>query len=421
MAILRQFVLFLIAIPIAVAQTPNSYRLQASINPEAQTLRATAVVQVSAPADGQMLTFILNKGLKVASVRCGECESFRFATDEASPYRYISDGAPLYVKLQRPVRAGKLLKVTFEYAGTLVQDRAGPNMLTPEWTELALYIGWFPYMPEMARFRYVVDVSFDSPYQLTGEGTVQRRFGGWRVSESADTFDIVLVAAKQLNFRREPRTGTTIVYGKAFNDAMADSTLRQLDKTVETYSKWFGSPSTGRLTFVLGDRQKGGGYTRPGFVSMMRGATMTDAELQRGLVGGIGHEVGHLWFTGASVTTWEDWLNESFAEYSSWLMVRQSLGQTAFDGLVSQMRKRTENKPAIWGIDRNSDEAYAVLYNKGALALHDLAQTIGEDRFLVIVAQSTRMRPRTTTAFLEILQRSTSPEIRENFEAQLRR
>jgi hypothetical protein len=43
------------------------------------------------------------------------------------------------------------------------------------------------------------------------------------------------------------------------------------------------------------------------------------------------HEVAHFWWSGAPSVTWENWLNEAFAEYSALMYVRKFEGVEAFD------------------------------------------------------------------------------------------
>jgi hypothetical protein len=411
--------LLLMAVPICSA-SHNSYRVDLALKPESRQLRSTAIVTFAAPVAGTSVRFLLNKSLKVTKVACTNCEGFRFATDEPSSFRYMPDGAPLYIALNKAVKAGDEMQVTISYEGSLNELAWGVNMLTPEYVELAQYIGWYPFMPEMGKFHYAIDVTADPAYTVTGEGiaTGQSR-GRWRIVEDADTFDMVVVAGRALKTRALRGSNLQVTYSPAIPDAAAGQILEQMDQTVKTYSLWFGAPSGGHLTLLLNERTNGGSYVRPGFVSMPYVAG-SSAEVRRRIVATLGHEVGHLWWTGASATTWEDWLNESFAEYSSWLMLKQVYGNEEFEKQIARSRERTKGKPAVWGIDRNADEAYFVLYDKGALLLDRLASRMGEKQFLAFASQIAHLTPRTTAEFLTKLEKTTTPEIRRDFEASLK-
>jgi len=46
-------------------------------------------------------------------------------------------------------------------------------------------------------------------------------------------------------------------------------------------------------------------------------------------------EFSHLWWSNAPTDTWEDWLNEGFAEYGAPRAVRQRIGKAAFQSLIN--------------------------------------------------------------------------------------
>jgi hypothetical protein len=81
----------------------------------------------------------------------------------------------------------------------------------------------------------------------------------------------------------------------------------------------------------------------------------------------------------------------------------------------------------VWGFDRNdaSTEEKAVqveklLYDKGPVLLHELAQRIGEREFLLLCREMVRSKVTSTDGFLEVLQNRAGEEVRVWFERMLR-
>ncbi len=99
---------------------------------------------------------------------------------------------------------------------------------------------------------------------------------------------------------------------------------------------------------------------------------LTTAEHRADLLRYLAHEAAHFWWTLAPADTWEDWLNESFAEYSALLLIRDRFGEEEFRTRMDRKRESAEGTPPIWGFDRGdtsteekSMQVQAVLYNAG--------------------------------------------------------
>ncbi|MDT8401169.1 MAG: hypothetical protein RQ743_05700 [Bacteroidales bacterium] len=43
------------------------------------------------------------------------------------------------------------------------------------------------------------------------------------------------------------------------------------------------------------------------------------------------HEISRLWWLRADANTWEDWLNEGFAEYTALVVLRELYGKEYFE------------------------------------------------------------------------------------------
>ncbi|MEX1827241.1 M1 family metallopeptidase [Luteibacter sp. CQ10] len=104
------------------------------------------------------------------------------------------------------------------------------------------------------------------------------------------------------------------------------------------------------------------------------------------------HELSHEWF-GNQMTNanWDDmWLHEAFATYMQPLYAGALGGKQAYFATLMRLRTLIGNRhPIVSGTPRREEDVYNEdrdgpgqdIYNKGALMLHTLRNTIGDDAF----------------------------------------
>lgn len=106
----------------------------------------------------------------------------------------------------------------------------------------------------------------------------------------------------------------------------------------------------------------------------------------------MAHEIAHQWWGhGVGWQNYhEQWLSESFAQYFAALYANENRGPEVFQGILRRMRRwamsETRQGPVYLGyrvghIKNNGRAFRAIVYNKGAMALHMLRQFVGDDVF----------------------------------------
>jgi hypothetical protein len=194
--------------------------------------------------------------------------------------------------------------------------------------------------------------------------------------------------------------GVTVSFCNA-NDADAALDLAEQGAWVLGYmADWLQDSSPRHPNLVVANRDKGGGYARPGLVVL---GSIGDYSRREGIFAYVAHEFAHFWWTGAPVDGWQDWLNEAFAEFSSMRAVRAKFGEQAYQTRLERKRQAVVGLPPIRGIDRQHEHAYDVLYNKGTLVLLDLEQLIGEAAFNELLRRFVREPVRDNDMLLRLL------------------
>ncbi|MGQ5259721.1 M1 family metallopeptidase [Micromonospora sp. ZYX-F-536] len=139
-------------------------------------------------------------------------------------------------------------------------------------------------------------------------------------------------------------------------------------------------------------------------------------------LGVVVHELAHQWFgDSVSLSKWGDiWLNEGFASYAEWLWEEHDGGRTAQRNFELQYAATDWSQPSVEpGRERMFGTA---VYKRGALAVHALRRTVGDDAFFRILRTWTTERAAgsaTTSDFVELAERVAGRQLRPLFDAWL--
>ncbi|GEM_PF-5662135 len=187
---------------------------------------------------------------------------------------------------------------------------------------------------------------------------------------SIKLIDCTIIASNSLHCEQSTVEGTKVdVYYIQRENEEQSKEISKYSREILNIFKTFGEIKSKRLSVFIAPRDNGGGYCRPGVIVLTPNDKKQD---EIGYFKYIAHELAHLWWLKANVSTWEDWLNESFAEYSALLALREVFGEEAFSKLITQYQSKSKGLPAIKGIERSDSKAWEVLYIKGPLVLYNL-------------------------------------------------
>ncbi|MER7486478.1 M1 family metallopeptidase [Streptomyces sp. NPDC126497] len=363
------------------------YALDLAYDPRAHRLTGTAVITARAAEDLSALNLDL-EGLDVEEV-----------TVDGAAARWSRTGQELTVRPREAVRG--TFRVTVRYAGApvTVTDPDGSEEGWLRTADGALALGqpvgstaWFPgnhHPSDKATYSLAVTVPEGVRAVSNGEPAGEERKGDrttyrWRTGEPMASY-LATLAVGRYDVRRTTTAGGLPVY-TAVDPEQAEASrasLARLPEVLAWAERTFG-PYPFSSAGVIVERPEDAGYaletqSRPVFP----GAPDT---------GLLVHEIAHQWY-GDSVTprTWRDmWLNEGFATYAEWLWREEHGGDTAqrtFDALYAGGYVPDAGaEEELWSFPpaEPPDAAHlsaAPVYGRGAMVLHKVRQTVGDDAF----------------------------------------
>ncbi|ACZ22030.1 aminopeptidase N [Sanguibacter keddieii DSM 10542] len=402
------------------------YDLELDYSVETNKLSGTASLRVVAREDLDRLTLDLH-ALRVSKV----------TVDGAQPGRYSQRPGRLVVKTRRPVEAGQELTVVVTYAGT-PRPMPGPDG-EAGWEELADGAivasqphgapSWFPCNDRPSdKATYRISLTVPSEYHVVANGTLtssRRRASTttW-VYEQPEPMATYLATVQIGRYvRRTLHEGPTPVHA-VFPPTAASAVERAFARQgemLDVFVDAFGPYPFAAYTVVVTEDALEIPLEAQGLSVFSQGFLSTGWESQRL----IAHELSHQWF-GNSLTAsrWQDiWLHEGFACYAEWVWSEASGGRSA-DALADEHHARLAALPQdlVLGDPGTNDMFDDRVYKRGALTLHALRGTIGDDAFwrtLRAWVAEHRHGSVTTADLVEIATRESGEDLVDLFAAWL--
>ncbi|GIG35810.1 M1 family metallopeptidase [Cellulomonas pakistanensis] len=370
-------------------------RYELELDYRVATNRLDAVARVHAVAAGDLERLSLDLvGLKVS----------RVLVDGHRPARFAQRDGRLEVRLARPVAAGGALVVEVQYAGQ-PGPRRGPwgEVGWEELTDGVIVAGqpdgapsWFPCDDRPgAKAAYRIVVTTEAGYEVVCNGRlVSRRARSSRVTWEFVQDEPTAPYLATVQVGRYERTA--LADGPVPQDVVAPPRLRaqqahdfaRQPAMVELFVDRFGPYPFPRYDVVVTDDPLEIPLEAHGL--SVFGANHVDGH--RGTERLVAHELAHQWF-GNSLTaaTWRDiWLHEGFAAYAEWLWEEHAGGRSA-DAIARTARTRLAALPQDLVIGDPGRESMFDdrLYKRGALTLHALRISLGDDDFFGVLREWT--------------------------------
>jgi aminopeptidase N len=367
----------------------SHYDLTLAYDPDRRHLTGTAVITARATKDLSAFNLDL-QGLEVRGV-----------TVEGKTARFSRAGQELTVRPHDDLVKGETFRTTVRYAGqpqTVVDPDGSKEGWLPT-ADGALALGqpvgsmaWFPgnnHPSDKAAYDLSVTVPQGLQAVSNGELRSETTRGGrttfhWHTAEPMASY-LATVAIGRFEITRSTTKSGLPVY-VAVDPTQAEASravLAKIPEVMEWAEDTFG-PYPFSSTGAIVDRLKDTVYaletqSRP----VYPGAPNLDT---------LVHEIAHQWYgNSVSPRSWRDvWLSEAFATYAEWLWAEDNGGagaQQTFDELYrgDHYPDGAHNK-AVWDFPpgRPSSAAHIFdpsVYDRGAMVLHKIRQTVGDDTF----------------------------------------
>lgn len=348
----------------------------------------------------------LNRQFTIRSVR-----SVRLSGLVIRPYLYPAFQDTMQgIWLAYPRRKRWCRRVTITYEGTLTSKFATAQVM-----EFSRNTLWVPFRPnqEDSLLAYTLDVRVPPAYTVVSTRPAASARAG-RFCFRGRTAAIEPTVLVSNNFQRlaTRRPGPAITLVKAGPLVQPDTLLlTEATRIIGYYNRTIGRADAVACFSVL---LPGTNRNASALLDNAVNITYSDFDVRKRedrLI--LAHEVSHKWWAYGSISSYEEWLNEAFATYSSLLYLRAAGDTTGFRLELNKRLTAAAGAPAIVGFDKAAHDyptARRVVYAKGTAILHALHTRIGDEKFLRILATTAAQKTASTERFLAIVAQEAGQE-----------
>jgi aminopeptidase N len=397
----------------------SHYDIQLKIDPASQFISVNGNLKLLIEKDSlDTIQFKLNKQFKISSFSVNGDTSYLLDSTTILE-RWLPNALRILYKGSKTFHNGDIIDVQFSYEGRITNwSPWSGNVIGTEWVEIGLYFPWYPSINNPFTYRVTIDIP--PAYNVFSMGKYTEMDNKKIFENNYPVEDFIICASKDLTITESTLLNHSF---RIVNSTLADTTIDSIQQDIthyyQLYNKWFGEPEVQDICLVISKREGGGGYARKGAL-FLGGINDTvyfnnkDAYNRY-----FGHEIAHFWWHG-SEGDWEDWLSESFAEYSAMMLIRELIDEKEFDSSLSKKISKIINTPPVWGLDKSSPDLQVILYSKGVILLSELEEKIGYERFLKLCRARLNGNIKNSQEFLNLLEEREGIEIKEWFEQSLK-
>jgi hypothetical protein len=342
------------------------------------------------------------------------------------------------VGLREPAPPGQPVRLTFEITGDFLIRPGGDN-----YWELGAE-PWFP-QPDLSGQYYTFHaaVKVKKPFFpfASGRTLARRTEGDTNILETEidKPVQFAVVLAGKYEWKEETRNGVTIrVASYAGRNERAMKQLTELAFGIIAFYENFLGPFPFPEFNILEINEYGFGQAPPGVMFITKEAfnpLLGEANqfFSQGVNERFAHEIAHqYWGHVVKMPSIEEqWLTESFAEYSAAIFLKAFKGQSTYTGLVRHWKTRAKsasdaspiplaNRVSVPG-DRYVQFTIqtGLIYDQGALLLAALHKELGDQMFLTALKsfqKSLRWKFGSTKLFAGLLEFLTKKDYMPFFE-----
>lgn len=369
----------------------SNYEIILYVNKDKKEILSTTKIHFSHKVYD--LRLVINEGLLIDNIIDDKGNSIIFNEELNINEMFIESGKRITLEVLDGTNY-----ITIVYRGKI---SGWHNSISDTQIALNYYSAWYPILVDydMSIEKKVTIKNIDGFTVIKGKKNEDE----W-VYRSSD-FDCNVFAIKDWDIISKESVGIKLnVYFKNSKREEINYLAESFDRIIDYFTSLLDIENSINESFdIVISKADEGGYFRKGLI------VLSDLPTERINVDAfLAHECGHIWATGADVNSWEDWLNETFAEVLSLCFIKKQYGIEGYMTRINNIRQIAEKSPKIKS--ENGDRPDGVHF-KGAYLMHRLSECFGEDKLIEIIRIFVKSPKKTTEDILSVIKENLGQDI----------
>lgn len=382
----------------------HNYKIDLTINHKTKEFSSICEMKLDEPVE--VIEFIVYRGIRINSISSDNIalEYDEFDFDEIQFF-------PESKKITINGLTSCNLKIQYECK--LESMPYNINSINDNWIELNMYSPWYPVRIDVPIANFDIKVRGLKDFQVINGN---KSDGLWRL-KFINQVDAYIIGFKDfiLNELKDKSANVNIFSLKNSNLSLPIELNALLKNIYDFYTDLFGkSAERLKLTVAVMDRLSGGGYFRDDLIVLS-----SEERSELDWIHFFAHELAHQWWNGADTTSWDDWLNESTAEFSSWLFMEKHLGKRIAEEVAFEHDDEIRECPSLRDLDRNTKHVYFSRF-KGAQILKGVDEQFGRDKLILCMKTLLELPERSTDLWLNEISKGGKTQLSDYLFRQLK-
>lgn len=358
------------------------------------TFNVTARILPDVTVTEKSFSFLLNNELHISEIDCnGKKIDFKKVSEEQPEFQPVLQKIFFYSE-------ENISDILVQYSGSVAfsfeKRTCWHNIITKDIKSLNWYSAWYPQETSIEINHDIVIMEDGKNYFLV-KGIYDEDHNVWEYGDKGyDPYNIMAYRKESLKTISSPNMN---IY---FVDESIEEHAKKLEHVYRDILNFYNGNLFSRKVIPTLDVAcaspaitVGGGYRRK---DLMWCTSLGNNDLEAAWL--LAHETAHIWCNGANCYSWEDWLNETTAEWAALLFALSKNNMALFDFIIKPKLEKYNILPTIKTPDGSRPEG---VHEKGTVLFYRIYKSFGEEAVRSIVRTFTKLEFRDTASLLQKL------------------